>query len=142
MKSIVKFFAIFVLIAFVTNLWVALTGIPFASENFWNHHGVLFLIFITLFPRLSLILSSVPFGGVMWWLGLIFTPRLLVAILATINYWNENPILVVLSWLVCLGGEASEKIIIKQQVIKVKPDVPTFVVESRRIQEEFDEDEV
>jgi len=74
------------------------------------------LIFIAIFPRLTLLFSSVPFGGVLWWLGWIFAPRLLVAILATVNYWNQNKVLVVIAWLIALGGESSEKHVVCTRV--------------------------
>ena len=77
--------------------------------NFWHVHGVFFILFMFFFPRLTLLFSSVPFGGFFWWLGWIFAPRLLVAVLATINYWQTNPILVVLSWCWALSGETAEK---------------------------------
>ena len=77
--------------------------------NFWDVHGVVFIICMFFFPRLTLLFSSVAFGGVFWWLGFIFTPRLLVAILATVAYWSTNPVLVVLSWVWMLMGEGLEK---------------------------------
>lgn len=77
--------------------------------SFWQVHGVLFLFFMCFFPRLTLLFSSVPFGGIFWWLGFFFAPRLLVAILATINYWQTNPILIILTWCWALSGETAEK---------------------------------
>lgn len=35
-----------------------------------------------------------------------------MAVLATITYWNQNPFLVVISWLVAMGGESSEKMVV------------------------------
>ncbi len=32
-----------------------------------------------------------------------------MAFLATIAYWKTNPVLVIIAWLVALGGESSEK---------------------------------
>jgi hypothetical protein len=64
------------------------------------------------FPRLTLLFSSVPFGGLLWWLGWIFAPRLLVAILATTNYWQTNTVLCVLAWFWALSGESIEKTIV------------------------------
>jgi len=61
------------------------------------------------FPRLTLLFSSVAFGGLFWWLGFIFAPRLLVAILATTAYWQTNTVLVVLTWIWAVGGESAEK---------------------------------
>jgi hypothetical protein len=76
--------------------------------NFWDVHGALFLVFIALFPRLTLFFSSVPFGGLLWWLGFIFAPHLLVAILATTYYWDTNPILCIISWFVAFAGTGGE----------------------------------
>jgi len=77
--------------------------------GFWQVHGVLFLFFMCFFPRLTLLFSSVPFGGVFWWLGFFFAPRVLVAILATTNYWQTNPILIIFTWCWALSGETAEK---------------------------------
>ena len=84
-------------------------GAEFGHANFWDDHGLLFLSCITVFPRLTLFFSSVATGGLFWWLAWLFTPRLLVAVLATQAYWHQNPFLVVASWLVAFGGESSEK---------------------------------
>lgn len=81
----------------------------YGNVDFFQKHGILFLIFITFFPRLTLLFSSVATGGVLWWLGWIFYPRLLVAILATVSYLHTNPILVAISWVVALSGEFAEK---------------------------------
>ncbi len=85
-------------------------------NNFWDHHGFLFLFFITLFPRLTLLFSSVAFGGIFWWLGFLFAPRVLVAVLATMSYFNSNPLLVVISWIVALSGESTEKYTLRSKV--------------------------
>lgn len=77
--------------------------------NFWDVHGVFFIIFMFFFPRLTLLFSSVPLGGFFWWLGWLFAPRLLVAILATTAYWQTNTVLVVLTWIWALGLESGEK---------------------------------
>jgi hypothetical protein len=102
----------FLAITGAVALATAYTGISFGHDDFWDHHGVLFLVLITLFPRLTLLFSSVAAGGLVWWLGWIFFPRYLVAILATLAYWNHNPILVVASWLIAIGGESSEKYVV------------------------------
>lgn len=81
----------------------------FGHVNYWDKHGIFFLIFITLFPRLTLLFSSVATGGFFWWLGFLFVPRILVASLATVSYFHTNPVLVIISWLVALGGETAEK---------------------------------
>lgn len=112
MRSVVKvcilFFAVAIL-AYVLNQFFL---VELGSQSFWDHHGIFFLVFITLFPRLTLLFSSVATGGIFWWVGFIFAPRVLVAVLATLAYWNQNPILVVASWLVAVGGESSEKYVV------------------------------
>ena len=75
--------------------------------DFFTNHGVLTLICLAIFPRLTLIFSSFASGGLLWWLGWIFAPHLLVAILA-IPYWETNPVLVIIAWIVALGGTSGE----------------------------------
>ncbi len=77
--------------------------------SFWDVHGLVFILFMAFFPRLTLLLSSVATGGLLWWLGWLFAPRLLVAILATDAYWHTNTLLVVVTWFWALGGEGAEK---------------------------------
>lgn len=89
-------------------------------NNYWDHHGILFLVFITIFPRLTLLFSSVAFGGFLWWLGFIFAPRILVAVLATMAYLDSNPVLVVISWFVALSGESTEKYNFRKRVRVVR----------------------
>ena len=91
--------------------WILVTqfNFPFGNVNYFEKRGVLFLIFITFFPRLTLLLSSVASGGILWWLSWLFFPRILVATLATFAYFQTNPILVTISWLVAFGGESFEK---------------------------------
>jgi len=76
--------------------------------DFWDNHGIFFIIFLFFFPRLTMFFAAV-WGGFLWWIGWIFAPRLLVAILATNSYWNTNKIIVVLTWIWALGGESCEK---------------------------------
>ena len=86
--------------------------------DFWDVHGIWFIIFMFFFPRLTLLFSSVAFGGVLWWLGWIFAPRLLVAILATTAYWDTNPVLCVLAWIWALCFETGEKAKMTSTVVK------------------------
>ena len=90
-------------------------GMEFGRTDFWSHHGILFLVLIAFFPRLTLIFSDVATGGIFWWLGWFFAPRILVAALATVTYWNQNPLLVGAAWVVALGGESSEKFAVVHQ---------------------------
>ena len=112
MKDILKILIVFLPITGGSTILMNVFDVTFGVENYWNNHGFLFLFFVTLFPRLTLLFSSVTSGGVLWWLAWAFSPRLLVAVLATIAYWQTNPILVVISWLVALGGETSEKTVV------------------------------
>lgn len=81
-------------------------------DSFWHHHGLWFILFMFFFPRLTLLFSSVPFGGLLWWLGWIFAPRLLVAILATTSYWQTDTLLCVLAWFWALALESTEKTVV------------------------------
>jgi hypothetical protein len=120
MNSLLKFAFAFLALTGATTLLMTYTEVPFLEENYWENHGVFLLIFITIFPRLTLLISSIPFGGLFWWLGFIFAPRLLVAILATMTYWEVNPVLVVISWLVAISGESGEKSVLNTQVRVVR----------------------
>lgn len=76
--------------------------------NFWDIHGWLFLIAVTIFPRLTMLFAvAVPFGW-LHWIGWLVAPHLTVAILATIYYWDTDPILCVIAWFVAFGGTAGE----------------------------------
>lgn len=75
--------------------------------NFFEHHGIFVLICLAVFPRLTLLLASFATGGLLWWLGWIFAPHFLIAILS-LPYWNTNPVLVVIAWLMAFGGTGCE----------------------------------
>ena len=77
--------------------------------DFWDVHGIFFILFMCFFPRLTMLLATSYVGGLLYWLGWLLLPRLTVAILATTFYWETNTILVVLTWLWALGGETTEK---------------------------------
>ncbi len=112
MSTIWRFLIAFLALTGATVLAAAFGGIAFGRSNFWEHHGLIFLVFIAFFPRLTLLLSDVASGGLLWWLGWLFAPRILVALLATFAYWIQNPILVVIAWLIAVGGESSEKFVV------------------------------
>lgn len=118
MRLFIKFFAAFLILTGAVTLITQLTHIEFSNKNYWDYRGFFFLFFVTIFPRLTLLFSSVAFGGILWWLGFIFTPRILVACLATLTYWHQNPVLVIISWLVAIGGESSEKVVIVRRPIR------------------------
>jgi hypothetical protein len=75
--------------------------------NFFDQHSTLTLICLAFFPRITLLVASFVSGGFLWWLGWLFTPHLLVAILS-LRYWNENPLLVVIAWGIAFGGTGGE----------------------------------
>lgn len=113
------------LIVMLTVLAAAIVGngvVEFGRIDFWQvrgtFRGVFLLFFLALFPRLTLLFSSIPFGGILWWLGFIFVPRYLIAILATITYGLTNPFLVVISWIIALAGESSEKYVVQRKVFR------------------------
>lgn len=84
--------------------------------DFWQVHGIFFLIFVTLFPRLTMLFAvAVPFGPFAW-LGWIFAPHLTVAILATQYYWSTNPILCIIAWFIAFAGTGGETKFVQYQV--------------------------
>lgn len=111
-----RFMMIFIILSVLMTLGISFFGLELSKTNYWDIHGFFLLVFLTFFPRLTLLFSSIPFGGFFWWLGFIFAPHYLVAILATVNYWHQNPILVAISWFVALGGETSEKYYLKHRI--------------------------
>ena len=116
MRFTFKIFLLFGILSLASLILIKLGNVHFGTVSYWQNHGIFFLIFLTIFPRLTLLFSSVPFGGLFWWLGWFFAPRLLVAVLATIAYWNTNPLLVIIAWLFALGGESGEKYYIHRMV--------------------------
>ncbi|MDO9181888.1 MAG: hypothetical protein Q7U04_05750 [Bacteriovorax sp.] len=121
MKTIFKIIIIFLVISVASTILYNYTDIIFGTSDFFSKHGWIFLFSIAIFPRLTLLVSgaligSIEFGGLLWWLGFFFAPRILVATLATIAYWNSNQILVVFAWLIALGGESSEKLVISRKM--------------------------
>lgn len=112
MSIFLKILGLFLVITGLSTILMQEFSIQFGTVNYWQKHGVFFLIFLTIFPRLTLLLSSVVSGGFLWWLAWLFSPRLLVAYLATVAYWQTNPLLVIFSWIIALGGETSEKTVV------------------------------
>jgi hypothetical protein len=71
--------------------------------NFWIHHGWLELMGLALFLRVTLLVGSFATGGLLWWIGWLVSPHLLVAILS-LKYWETNPALVGIAWVGALVG--------------------------------------
>lgn len=122
MSTLAKIALIFLGITILAPAFMSMADLEFGTSSYWNRHGVSLLIFLTILPRLTLLLSSIASGGVLWWLGWLFAPRVLVAILATVGYWQTNPILVVCAWLMAWGGEATEKFVVARRVTVYYPD--------------------
>ncbi len=104
-----KGLAVFFILLVGTSVMMDTFQTEFGRIDFFQKHGIFFLFFISLLPRVTLLLSSVASGGILWWLGFFFCPRILVASLATVSYFHTNPVLVTLSWIIALGGETMEK---------------------------------
>lgn len=79
------------------------------QADFFSSHAypVLLLIGLALFPRITLLFVGGPFG-LLHWLGWVFTPHLLVAIIATTRYWDTNPVLCVIAWAFAFVGTGGE----------------------------------
>ena len=131
-----RFLLIFFILTMVGTFAVWPLKLNSNPIDYWETHGLFLIFFLSFFPRLTLLFSSIPLGGFLWWLGFIFCPRYLVAIIATIAYWTTNPILVSFSWLLAIGGETSEKYFIQKNVYRRynnSRNEDAIEVESRRI---------
>ena len=85
--------------------------------GFWEVHGILFIICMLFFPRLTMLFSGIFMSWIspLFFFGWLLVPRITVAILATCVYWTTNPVLCVFTWLWALGGESTEKNVIKKR---------------------------
>jgi len=114
MRWLIRFLVVFVLVSVASLVAIDVFDVEFGTADYWTQHGTWLLIGLALLPRLTLLLSSIATGGVLWWLGWVFAPRILIAFLATVAYFKVNPTLVVIAWLVALGGESTEKYYVKR----------------------------
>ncbi len=81
---------------------------PAHLEFFQAHaHPLLLLFGLAVFPRITLLFVGGPFAA-LHWLGWVFAPHLLVAILATTHYWDTNPLLCVVAWFIAFAGTGGE----------------------------------
>lgn len=80
------------------------------AVNFWDNHNYAFLQLLmwVFFPRLSFWFMSVITGGFWFWVGVFFVPHIMVAFWATTMYWDTNPVLCVIAWIIALGGTSTE----------------------------------
>ncbi len=109
MRLLIRFAVVFALVGVASLVLMQVFGADFGTANYWDAHGLGLLLGLALLPRLTLLLSSIATGGLLWWLGWLVAPRMLVATLATVSYFETNPALVVIAWLIALSGESSEK---------------------------------
>ena len=109
MKYVYRGIIVFCILMVATTMMMDIFKTEFGNIDYFQKHGVFLLVGLTLFPRLTLLFSSIASGGFLWWAAWVFCPRILVATLATVAYFQTNPVLVVTSWLIALGGEAFEK---------------------------------
>ncbi len=76
-----------------------------------HNYAVLLLVGLALFPRITtavmMVWGGLLSGGLLWWLGWIFAPHLLVAFLS-LPYWHSNPALVIIAWFFALCGTGGE----------------------------------
>jgi hypothetical protein len=83
-------------------------------------HWFLLGLALGFFPRLTTACMAL-FGSLMlpvdvgykilWVLGWLFLPRLLIAILSMV-YFASNPFLVILAWIIAFSGETCEKTVV------------------------------
>lgn len=73
--------------------------------NFWDHHGVFFLLGMLFFPRITGIFFSFFTPGPIFWIFYFFCPRILTAIVACHYYWATNPLLCILAILLVVIEE-------------------------------------
>lgn len=72
--------------------------------DFWTNHGIFFLLLCQLFPRLTIVFGTAfPLGAdqIIAWL---LAPRFLAAYLATQYYWDTNPVLVMVAWVMAVSS--------------------------------------
>lgn len=91
--------------------------------DFFSTHSEVQIIFLALFPRLTLLFGSFASGGVLWWLGWLFTPRFLVAFLS-LRYWDTNPVLVTIAWVLAFCGTSVEVIVPNYLISQIKLPTP------------------
>jgi hypothetical protein len=77
------------------------------TGNILGEHGIWFLLGLAVFPRITLLFfAATPFGWLAW-IGWLFAPHLLVAILS-LPYWHDHAVLVIIAWIVALIGTGAE----------------------------------
>ncbi len=75
--------------------------------DFWSAHGIGFLLAIACFPRITMLVISLPLG-ILGWIGWVVAPHFVVAFYATTKYWDTNPVLCIIAWMMAFGGTSGE----------------------------------
>jgi hypothetical protein len=112
--------------------------------DFWSTHGFVggcfFLLFLTLLPRTTTVIAlalpvgiwawtAEPFGlgghplgfliAIAGWILWFSLPRFLIAVIASLLYWNENPILCFTAWgIACFMHEMKHRFADEIQQVK------------------------
>ena len=106
MKKTSKFLSLSALLLILAGCSSVTNYPPVSGEGFWQVHGIFFLICMVLVPRITILVATPAPIGLLSWFGWAFMPRLLAAILATHYYWDTNPVLCVIAWIVALAVTA------------------------------------
>lgn len=79
------------------------------TVSFWDAHtwDWLVLVGLALFPRITTLCIGGPFG-LLQWLGWVIAPHFLVAIMATTQYWDTDPVLCAVAWVFAFAGTGGE----------------------------------
>lgn len=71
--------------------------------EFWNQHGLTFLIGMFLWPRMILIYYSlIPAQDIGAIMEFLFVPRIFLASILTPIYWGANPTLISIYWVLAV----------------------------------------
>ncbi len=76
--------------------------------NYWDYHGIFFLVGALLLPRITTLFFTTISFGFLAILGWFVAPHLLVALYATTYYWDSNPFLCCIAWIVAIVGTRLE----------------------------------
>jgi|GEM_PF-2847517 len=76
--------------------------------DFLDQHNFITLIGLAIFPRVTMLIVSFKVNhNIDYYLGYIFAPHLLAAIYS-LNYWDTNPVLVIIAWMFAIGATPAE----------------------------------
>ena len=71
--------------------------------DFWIQHSIWFILGLLLWPRMLLIyFGLIPTMSVPPILGMLMVPRMFLAGILTPMYWETNPILISICWILAV----------------------------------------